>query len=396
MTTTDQLLTKLVNLTEPTVELFLPKRDAKVLRSLASIISSPAFITENQSRLLLRILQENKEKIPVFQEEILNSISNPTWSKYFRKIDTIRKLEIGVDAQGDQCILINFTFSSQIRKVITDLSRNMTGLIALHNGKLYSADLTEQNIVTLVEGLSSFNFTISDKIDDFYKIIKSWEKTEVKNQFALENMTNLNFQTHITNDLGIDTPLSNVVIKDRSVRYQYIVNTPPKKPENLTEKIAFRQNSKIWINSNEIALDEIFKSLIELKRLPVLVVFNASDPSTCLRSLEKIDEILEKNEIFDNVGIYFRLDNSGAGTDFNKIISSKQYNCQLDHTTKIVGIAGGKIPKFLLKTNWKPMSVVSLGKLTQNTKTSVYANTCDLIINWSETEPLVDARLQWE
>lgn len=396
MTTVDQLLTNLVNLTDPSVETFLPKRDAKVLRSLSSIVLSPNFITENQSRLLLRILQENKEKIPVFKDELTEAIKNPAWSRYFRKIDVVRKMEIGPGLGGELNILINFTFSSQIRKILTDLSKKVSGLIAVHNGKSYIADCTERNIVALVEGLSGLDFDIDEQIENYYKTIKSWDKNEVRNQFALTNITNTNFQNHISRDIGLSTSLDDPIINDRRLRYQYLSNFSEKMPENLTETISLRKTSKVWVNKNETSMDEIFTSLVSLRRLPVLVVFNSTDSNECLENLQKFDEILEKNGIFENVGIYFRLDNAGAGKDFNKIISTKGYNCQLDQNTKVVGIAGGKIPKFLLKMGWKPMSVLSLGKLTQNTKTSVYANTCDLIINWSETEPLLDMRVQWE
>ena len=104
----------------------------------------------------------------------------------------------------------------------------------------------------------------------------------------------------------------------------------------------------------------------------------------------------EKFGIFKDVGIYFRLSNVGAGKDFNQLIATKSYNCQLDSNTKIVGVANGKIPKFLLKTPWRPMSVISIGKSLQNNKTSAYTNRCDLIINWTDNEPIIETRMQWE
>jgi hypothetical protein len=64
MMTIDQILLDIVNNTNPTVEEYLLKRDARVLRSLASIVSNTTFITENQGRLLLKIIQDNQEKIP--------------------------------------------------------------------------------------------------------------------------------------------------------------------------------------------------------------------------------------------------------------------------------------------------------------------------------------------
>lgn len=396
MTTVDQFLIRIVNLADPSVENFLPKRDAKVLKSLASIVASPNFITENQSRLLLKILRENCEKFPIFKEELVELLNSPTWSKYFRKIDVVRTIEISSTQDNDQAILINFTYSSQIRKILGDIAKKVSGLIALQNGKSYSAELTEKNIVILVETFKKLDFTFDEKIEEYYRTIKSWENQVVKSQFFAPNITNLNFKNKIDNDIGPVDQADELVMRDRSTRYQYLFENSPKKPENLVEKIAFRENSKIWINKKEVFFEEIFSSLLKLKRLPLLLVFDGTDPKECLLQLENLSKILEKNGISDGVGIYFRLENVGPGQEFNKIISEKKYNCQLDDKTKVAAIANGKIPKFFLKTGWKPMSIVTFGKLLHNTKTTVYSNNCDLVITWSETEPLVDMRIQWE
>jgi hypothetical protein len=111
--------------------------------------------------------------------------------------------------------------------------------------------------------------------------------------------------------------------------------------------------------------------------------------------LTKIGENLEKNGIFTDVGIYFRLENSEIGKEFNKVIADKKYNSQLTEHTKVVGVQNGKIPKFLLKSAWTPMSVISLSTSLRNTKTSVYANCCDLVITYSDAEPLIESRIKW-
>jgi hypothetical protein len=82
--------------------------------------------------------------------------------------------------------------------------------------------------------------------------------------------------------------------------------------------------------------------------------------------------------------------------EFNKFIADKQYNAQLDQSTKIVGVQNGKIPKFFLKNDWKPMSVISIGSSLKQTKTAVYANCCDLIISYSDSQPIIETRTLWE
>jgi hypothetical protein len=84
------------------------------------------------------------------------------------------------------------------------------------------------------------------------------------------------------------------------------------------------------------------------------------------------------------------------GVEFNKFVGEHQYNCQLDNTTKIVGVQNGKIPKFFIKNDWKPMSVVAIGSSLKQTKTAVYASYSDLIISYSDTQPIIETRTLWE
>ena len=46
--TVDQLLLQITHFTDTTVEEFLPRRDARVLRSLSTLMSNGTFFTENQ------------------------------------------------------------------------------------------------------------------------------------------------------------------------------------------------------------------------------------------------------------------------------------------------------------------------------------------------------------
>jgi len=394
--TIDQILSDIVKKTDPTVEEYFPKRDAKVLRSLSSIVSGTNFITENQGRLLLKILRENQEKIPFLSEDMKASLSAPIWSKMFRHIDVVKKMFILTNADREQCISIEFTFSSPIRKTLQEISKNISNFVQSSPAKNYTADLTEKNIVLLVEALAPYDFTIDEKLQKYYETIKSWSKSEAQKQFLITNIVHPNFQKQITADLGIDTAIDENVIIDRSNRYQYFYEKSEKNPENLTEKIATRKNSKIWINSNEHGLNGVIEALVNLKRFPLLVVFDSYTPKKCLDELTTLSENLKDFGIYDNVGIYFRLDNNDNGREFNQYIANNSYNCQLNSDTKVVGVQSGKIPKFLLKTDWKPMSVISLGAQLRHSKTAVYANCCDLIITYSDVEPIMETALRWE
>ena len=396
MTTIDQLLSDLVNNYFDNIKKWMPSRDSKVLLSLNKIITGPSYITENQGRLILKILNQHETRLQESIEDLPALIKLPSWSKPFRPIDNTKKLYLTNLTDGNPTLTIEFAFSATLRKLMQSLSGTIDGLTQTANGKLYVAELTEKNVVTLVDLLERHEFEIDGKLKNYQETIKSWNLNEVASQFELTNIAHVNFQKAITADLGIETAIDQNIITDRSMRYQYLCEKSEKSPSTLTYQIANRTSTKVWINKQIVNLDDIFQSLIELKRFPVLVVFDTFDAKKCAEEMKKLSNCLEENQIFDDVGIYFRLDNSEIGKQVNQLIAEKQYNCQLTETTKVVGVQSGKIPKFLLKTNWKPMSVISIGNQLRHSKTAVYANCCDLIISYTDNEPIVDTRFIWE
>jgi len=395
MTTVDQLLTNLVNSTQPTVEDIIPKRDARVLRSIATAINGPLFITENQSKLLLKILRDNEKKLDFLGEGIPAVLAAPQWTRIFREVDKTKKLYIGRNPADESALVIEYAFSSPIRKIIGNLTKITDGPIVSLTNKIHQCDLTEKNIVLVVEALQSQGFEIDELVKTHYDTIKSWSEIEVKNQFQLTTITHTNFQKQITADLGIHTAIDDYIIADRGMRYQYFTEKTEKNPENLTEIVANRTSTKVWVDSTKYSLDDIVKSLIELKRFPVMFVFDGFNPASQHSELHKLAKTLDEVGIYDGVGMYFRLPSNPIGNEFNALVKEKQYNCQLDKTTKVVGVQSGKIPKFFLNNEWKPMSVVCIGTTLRHSKTAVYANCCDLIISFTPTNPIIETKI-WQ
>jgi len=398
MITVDNLLLKIVDTDSPKIEELLPARDSKILKSLASSILGNYFITENQGRLLIKILRENSKKITNFEELISDVILSPQWSRSFRQIEQVKKFYITKNAEQDLVLFIELTYSHEIRKILQNLGTKIETLVPSSNGKSYTADLTEKNIVVLVELLEPLGFEIDETIKNHYETIKSWSEPEIRGQFLLTNIEHQNFVKAITADLGIATAIDQNIINDRSVRYQYTTENSKNFGENLTEIIANRGKSKIWINKAEHSLSELINSLKNLRRLPLLVVFETTEDIELYKNLENLSFSLENNGIYDNVGIYFRLPNNENGKKFNTLIADKKYNAKLDTTTQVAAVQSGKLPKFFLNNPWRPMSVIALDTRMglRHGKTSVYSNYSDLIVEYAETPSILEERkIEW-
>ena len=394
MITVDNLLLKIVNFTSPTIEEQIQSKDSRVLRSLASSVASHVFITENQGNLLMKILRENQKKMTFFSDEIAEVLKVPEWSRNFRLVEQVKKMYISKNEDNEPSIQIEFTFNSEIRRILQNLTKKTENLTQASSGKLFMADLTEQNIVTLVESLEPLGFDIVDAIKHHYTTIKSWSKTDFESQFFLTSMTNQNFHKAITADLGIETPLDQNIINDRSVRYQYLTENAKNPGENLTEYIANRPTTKIWVDKNQHTLSQVLTSLIALKRLPVMFVFDNMVNEKYCQNLEFLSKSLDEVGLTNNIGVYFRLPSDDIGKRFNGVIAEKKYNSRLDDALKVAAVMGGKIPKFFLTNPWRPMSVIALDTKMglRHGKTSVYTNCCDLIIEYSDETSVLEER----
>jgi hypothetical protein len=104
MITIDELLIELENKGIAKLDSAMPARDKKILVSLTKQIKYGHFLTENQGKLLIKILTENKQFLVTVSNEQLDILNTPTWSQSFRVIEQVRKVIISKD--HDHSILI--------------------------------------------------------------------------------------------------------------------------------------------------------------------------------------------------------------------------------------------------------------------------------------------------
>jgi len=383
MKTIDQALISIVN--HPQIEQFLLKEDIKAFRGLVSTIKHHVFLTEGQSKFCIELMIKTVSVLRQVEPEIREIIGNNTWSKPFRNIEIIKKISINEDKQ----ILIESNYSNSFRSLMMNLGKSIL-ITPIVNGKEYVTTLTEKSIVELVDNLKPLGFDISDEILEYYDTICSWNAREVSEKFSLTNIADEDARTYIMNDIGVDTPINSLIIADRRLRYQYQIDNSFYNEVNdthsLTEIIAKRLKTRLWIDNTKYSLTELVSSLRELNRLPILFIFDNSNIDKAFSILESISDALSVNGINDKIGIYFRLDNV-TGKQFNTFIADNNYNARMDRELKVAGITNNNLPKFFLKSEWEPMSIISLGNGLRNSKTSVYASCCDLIITYSKDEP---------
>lgn len=387
MITIDNLLLKFYKSGVENLDSNIPVRDKKILNSLSRQINSGNFLTENQAKLLVKIFSENETYLEKEFPGLNAILSLPTWSQPFRKIEQVRNIFLSKDY--DTSIVLEFTHNKRLKEVFAVLQRSIQGQVISLSSRQYAIPLTEKNVYLLVNTFRAHNFNIEESILRFYDEISEFLKNK-ESKFDIFSTENNKLVSQVKKDIGEIREDNLLLLHDRKIRYQYTIS-PIFKENTLTSSIVNRTLPKIYINKSEHSLNSLIKSLVELQRLPLLVVFDGHSSKDDLVNLINLRKALEDNLITNGIGVYFRFDNGQTSNKiFNSMIGDLNYNCQLDKDTNVVGISNSKMPKFMLKSDWYPKSVISFTSSFRNNKTVTYCDSVDLIVYYTDRQPLIE------
>ena len=389
MLTIDNILLKIEEHSIDKLNSSVPVKDRRILKNLVRMIQMPSFITESQGRLLIKILQENMEALDFIGSELIPSLKNPSWTKSFKTVDVVRQLSISKNSSGNSFIDIECSFNKEIKKSLVTLIRNIEGAtFTIISGKRTSILLTEKNLYNTVKELDKHNFDKSEQVIKLYNDVCSLDVLGTKDSFSIHKTSNIKLKNRLIKNIGSIDSTNMLLLEDRKIEFQYNV-TGNLDDSTLANKIAKRTNNKIFINSSEYTLLDVAQAIRQLRKMPALCIFDEYDAGASIKNLKTVKAVVDAVDPTINVGVYFRFNNAGDGEQFNKLISEYNFNKQLDNNNRVSVIANGKIPKFFLKSDWYPKTVISFSNQFRNNKTSVYCNSCDLIVYYTSSKPMI-------
>jgi len=367
----------------------VPVKDRRILKNLVRMIQMPAFITESQGRLLIKILQENMEALHFIGSALIPSLKNPSWTKSFKIVEIVKQISISKNSSGESFIDVECSFNKEIKKSLTAITRNIEGsAFTVTLGKRSSFLLTEKNLYNIVKEFDKHDFDKSEQVIKLYNDVCSLDLAGTKNSFNIYKTANVKLKNKLIKNIGVIDSTNMLLLEDRKIEFQYTVKGNLD-DSSLANKIAKRTNNKIFINSSEYTLLDVALALRQLRKMPTLCIFDEYDAGASVKNLKIVKTVVDAVDPTVNVGVYFRFNNSGDGEQFNKLVSEYGFNKQLDNNNRVSIIANGKLPKFFLKSDWYPKTVISFSNHFRSNKTSVYCNSCDLIVYYTSSQPMI-------
>ncbi len=362
-------------------------RADEILTSLSNQLGEGIYLTERQAMLAVNLLTKNVRHLHIDQ----NLLESPQWAKSFRVVSKPQYVKF-VQSNDTNKIFVEIAYNAHKKssKKFEDLRKKlMVYIVAKIKKSVWQVSYNENILYDIVTFALEEKIAIDPKISEIFEKIQEIKTAKNDNLFYIEYASNDNLLKRVKEEVGDITP-NNIFLEDRKIAFQYQIFDSffeKKLEKNLSEKIATRKKSTIYLSKTNYKLEEIINSLGELRRFPCLIIFDSS-PEKSSKNLEILSSALEHNNLTKNVGIYFRHDNTEIGKPFNEFVAQKAYNKPLNNLTEIVGITNGKIPKFLLKMKWQPKSVIVLCQTLGSNRVNLFTEYCDLVIYYQDKKPL--------
>jgi hypothetical protein len=250
--------------------------------------------------------------------------------------------------------------------------------------------LTETNVFKVVNAFKEKKFDIDEQLIEWYNQIKTLKE----NDYSLYPGV-LNFTVQNINDSGCELiekeigkiDKSNILkVIDRKRRYGIVNIDYNNIPAGLIGQIAFRSKTEITIDPESYNLNSVAEAVMHLDRFPLLVVI---DKDEALSQISQVYDAFSYIVPSSKQTALFRVDNNGD-YNVNDYIHDKSLNNWLDNDTEIVYICKNKIPKLLLRTEWKPSAALILTGTRSHTHLNYYINDCcDLIMVHDKESSLI-------
>lgn len=361
--------------------------DRLILESIWRQIQKGTALTDRQYLLVCNKLKLIEDTLTEHSILLIDPIPVKTplrkidRSKYIKIVDTS---DVLIDVPYEsfkknwQWIEIRFPFN---KKTITTL-QEVYSLIKepTHHVKgthKHAIKLSERSAYEIWNAFKDKQFDIDSKLVDIAMQSEKLINKEHEYLAGFKKQKFINIKDTCQEVINKDLPeYDSLIVEDRRFKYGLNFVEKSESPYELTNRIVNRDSSLVQLSTSTYSASDLLSSIIELKRLPLLVVIdreNLDQLSTFFNASKYIVD--PKKQI-----CLFRVDNTPE-YNINDFIKDNKFNNFLDNNIEIVYISSNNLPKLLLKTEWKPMCVISYtGSLINNHVLNFSKDASDLII----------------
>jgi hypothetical protein len=372
MHTLEDIVELLVGKLPKPVNIRLDRSDARLLISISQQISTNVGLTDRQSDLILKKIDKYSAPLKKCGVDVEAVVASPSHRLPVRHIDRTQLIYLD-HSQGKKKpkIMIKYTFSKNFAETWSLLEDTLTHITSPERN-IKELEYSEQNILAIVKALKPLNFDISDEIEELYK--KSVEISENPEKYLpyldIEDDKVKIMNAHPLCEKFLDEKFpkiddSNILaFTNESKKCGIFLKSPAyiRKIGNLTKskttkKILVEHATRFRYDETEKSLTELFDSINETRQWPILVVLEEN--SDTYTKLSEIFDVIKDMIPREKISVFFRMkDGQKNSLEFNQFVRDNHLNNYIDSETQCVFISKTRIPKPLLRSEWKPATAV--------------------------------------
>jgi hypothetical protein len=372
MMTVEDTIEILAGLRPRKVNIRVDAQDIKLITSLGRQIAKKIALTDRQLDLSLKKIEKYRsglEKCDVAVDEVL-SFKTLKWP--LRVIDRTQSIWIDTDPESKKpVIMVKYVFSKKFAENWSKIEESLSAYSG-SDKSIKRVAYTERNLYSIVKGLESMEFTVTDEIQEICeKIEKILENPDgfapyldyedgkliLKNSNAkceetfskkVENFSDNNILEYVNyaKSLGIPLKSRNLLKKISEIS-----------EDTLARKVSYEYSSRYRINPENYSLTDLISTIDTLNQWPLVVVVEENNQifDTVKTMVTEFAKFVPK----EKMNVFFRLKNEQTDSQqFNQFVKDNNLNNYIDSTTKVVFILRTRIPKPLLKAAWSPTTAI--------------------------------------
>lgn len=354
------------------INIRVDEQDIKLILSLGKQVSRKIAFTDRQLDLSLKKIEKYRlglEKCGIDVDQVL-TLKTLKWP--LRVIDRTQKIWIDNDADTKKPVIkVKFVFSKKFAEIWSKIEEKLGSSNYADKGCKQVA-YTEKNLYNIVKGLESMNFDVTNEVveicEKIEKILEnpdnfapyldySEDKLVLKNanprceQEFLKKIENFDQEKILeyvdyAKSLGISLKSRNLLKKISEISEQ-----------SLAKKVVVESSSRYRVDPANTSFEELVATVDSLNQWPLIAVIEEN--KDVFDTVKSMVEAFSKYVPTDKMNVFFRLKNEQTDhQQFNQFVKDNHLNNYIDSTTKVVFILRTRIPKPLLKADWRPTTAV--------------------------------------
>jgi predicted peroxiredoxin len=381
--------------------------DIKIITSLGRQLLRNVALTDRQLELSLKKIEKYRhglEQCGIAVDEVLTL---KTLRMPIRELDRTQMIYLDTDSVTNKPVIrVKYVFSKKFAEIWANVEDQLT-IHQQFDKNIKQSTYTEKNLYAIVKALSPLGFDVSDEIQEIYKKIEEiLEKPEnyvpyldlENDTVVVRNVNNrckefLENKFEIVTDANLLEFINTAKNAGISLKSQKLVKKISEISSNdLLKKICIDSATRFRVSPNKTSVDDIASTINTLNQWPLVVV--VEENAEVLDTVKAITESFSKFVPKDTINIFFRLKNEQKDfNEFNQFIKDNHLNNYIDSNTKVVFISRTRIPKPLLKADWKPSTAI----ITSNHdfgKLSAYLNDFSTVYYYNNSITMRNSRLK--